>query len=303
MNAVINPAQPERAPVQVQGVATLVTAALCFGLNIPFAGLAGRLGVPGPDVVSVRILCMLVLALLMAAPRRISLHVVPRERAALLALGLVSALVSIAYVSSIAFIPVGVAAMVFYTFPLVILISSPFVERVKLSGLLWLACGLTFGGITLAIGPSCTQLDWRGLVLAGCASLAAASQFFLGSRAPGGGGLATIFWIQVIMLPFALSTSLVVGGPAPFEHFQAAIWPLGFATLGAMIGIIGQFTALPRVGATAAGLIFCLEPIVSTLFSGWLLGEILSITQYLGGLLVLAGIILSILQPVRRLPA
>ena len=286
-----------------EGIALLLLGAVCFGLNVPFAGMAARLGLPGPDVVAIRIIFMLIFAGAYIWQKKIPLHIDRQDYPTLLALGLVSALVSIAYVSSIAFIPVGLAAMVFYTFPLVILLASPFIEKVRLSPLLWLACALTCGGIGLAIGPNFSHLDWRGLVLAGIASLAAASQFFLGARAPGGGGLAMIFWIQVIMLPFAVGTSLVLGGPAPLVHFQTAAWPLVFATLGAAIGIVCQFIGMPRLGATAAGLIFCLEPIISTLFSGWLLGDILSLSQYIGGLLVLVGIIVSLLNPVRRIPA
>ena len=288
------------APRKSEGVAILLVAATCFGLNIPFAGLAGRMGLPGPDVVAIRVLFMLLVAGIYIWQRGMTLHVERADRGKLLALGLASALVSIAYVSSIAFVPVGVAAMVFYTFPLVIMLASPFVEKVRLTALLWLACALAFSGIALAIGPSFSALDWRGLALAFCASLAAASQFFLGARAPGGGGLVMIFWLQLIILPFAVGTSLVLGGPAPIANFQGAITPLSIATLGAAIGIVCQFVGMPRIGATAAGLIFCLEPIISTLFSGWLLGDVLYPTQYIGGLLVLCGIILSILQPVRR---
>ena len=283
-----------------QGIAMLVASATCFGLNIPFAGLAGRLGLPGPDVVAIRVIFMLVVVGAYIVLNKIPLHIARQDRKVVLALGLVSAMVGICYVSSIAFIPVGLAAMTFYTFPLVILMLSPLVEDVRLSSMIWLACALTLGGIGLAIGPGFTHLDWRGLALAGCASLAAASQFFLAARGPGGGGLAMIFWLQVIMLPFALVTSIVFGGLVPLSTFHLAALPLTLATLGAAIGLVCQFVGMPRIGATAAGLIFCLEPIISTLFSGWLLGDILSLSQYIGATLVLCGIIVSLLNPVRR---
>jgi drug/metabolite transporter (DMT)-like permease len=283
-----------------QGVAMLIVAAASFGLNIPFAGLAGRMGLPGPDVVATRVIFLLIVIGTYIGLNKISLSIEPKDRKLVLALGLASALVGICYVSSIAFIPVGLAAMTFYTFPLVILVLSPLVEHVRLSGMIWIACALTVGGIGLAIGPSFSGLDWRGFVLAGGASLGAASQFFLAARAPGGGGVVLVFWLQLIMLPFALLTSWAFGGPAPLMTFHNAALPLAAATLGAAVGLIFQFIGTPRLGATAAGLIFCLEPIISTLFSGWLLGDILSLTQYLGATLVLCGIIVSLLNPVRQ---
>ena len=160
-----------------QGIAMLVASATCFGLNIPYAGLAGRLGLPGPDVVAIRVLFMLVVLGGYMLLNKIPLHIARADRKVVLALGLASAMVGICYVSSLSFIPVGLAAMTFYTFPLVILMLSPLVEDVRLSSMIWLACALTLGGIGLAIGPGFTHLDWRGLALAGCASLAAARSF------------------------------------------------------------------------------------------------------------------------------
>ena len=272
----------------------LTIAALAYGVNIPYARLAGDLGVSGPNAVALRVLCVLPLFAGAALIGGVSLNVRGEERARLFWLGVTCAFTGLGYLSSIAFVPVGVAVMIFYTFPLIILLLSPFVDKARLGFVELIAFALAFTGIALAIGPSFQTLDWRGLVLAFVASLGAAAQFFLAARAPGGGGLATLFWIHAIVLPVALLASFINGGPPRLSSLEAAVSPLVITTLLYVLGVVLQIRGLRLISASAAGLIFCLEPIVATLSAGLLLGERLSLLQYAGGALVLCAIVFNI---------
>ena len=277
-----------------RGIAMLVVAALGYGANIPYARLAADLGVPGTDAVAARVILILPLLALAAAVSGVSLSVPRGERRMLFLLGFTTSVIGLGYLSAIAFVPVGVAVMIFYTFPLLILLAAPFVDKVRLSGAQLIAFALAFTGIALAIGPSSGSLDWRGLALAGMASAGAACQFFLASRAPGGGGLASLFWIHAVVLPVTLAVSLFLGGPAGAEKFSAAAFPLGVTTALYIGAIILQIGGMRLVSASLAGVIFCLEPVVATLSAGFLLGERLSGFQYAGGALVLGAIILNL---------
>jgi drug/metabolite transporter (DMT)-like permease len=61
--------------------------------------------------------------------------------------------------------------------------------------------------------------------------------------------------------------------------------------------------ALSRISAVVGGLAFCLEPVVATLSAHFILGEVLSVMQYCGGLLVLAAIITNVTFEWRRMRA
>ena len=287
------PAREQRSGAPL-GAAMLIGAALGYGANIPYARMAADLGVPGADAVAFRVICFLPLLLIGAGLGGVPLKVARREWRSLLLLGLTTAFTGLGYLSAIAFVPVGVAVMIFYTFPLLILLLTPFIDKVRLSGVQFIAFALAFAGIGLAIGPSFGSLDWRGLALAGIASVGAAGQFFLAARAPGGGGLATLFWIHLIILPVALTASLVSGGPAGIEKFSAAAVPLAVTSLLYAGAIILQISGMRVTRASVAGVIFCLEPVVATLSAGLLLGERLTALQYIGGALVLAGIMVNL---------
>ena len=259
---------PRAAPA---GALLLLGSAACFGLNIPFARLAAALGVPGPGLVVFRVAVMLALLAAIAVAGRMSLRVPQRERMQLLALALVSALLGLAYISSVSFIPVGIAVLIFYTFPLLIVAATPFVDGARLTVWQVGACLTAFAGIALAIGPSLGALDWRGLALAALASCAGVAQFFLASRAPGGGGVVTIFWIHAAILPVAVAIAAAFGGAAQLMNFQAAAAPVMWTTLFYLVGVALQFRGLGKSTAAAAGLIYCIEPVVAVSFAAWLL--------------------------------
>ena len=99
-----------------------------YGLNIVFAGAASLGGVPGSALVVYRVLLMLVLVAGAAMLMRHTLRVAPEERRTMIVLGLSTAVVGLCYLSSVAFIPVTVAAVVFYAYPSLIVLASPFVD-------------------------------------------------------------------------------------------------------------------------------------------------------------------------------
>ena len=72
----------------------------------------------------------------------------------MLVLGLATALVGRLYLSSVAFIPVTVAVVVFYTFPILIVLASPFVEGTRLTPPLLGIAALALAGVVLVVGPA-----------------------------------------------------------------------------------------------------------------------------------------------------
>ena len=275
------------------GVAAVMVAAACYGCNIPFARLAGTMGMPGTDLVVLRASLLCAGIALAALLLRFPLAVRQSERRTLLGLALACAVIGPAYLTSVAFVPVGIAVMVFYTYPLIILALSPLLDGTRLTPLRLAIFALAFAGIALAIGPAAGGLDWRGLALAGLASLGATAQFFFGARGPGGGGWATVFWVNVAVLPVSLAASIAFGGPAGLAALQAAAVPSAVTTLFFVAGLVLQLRGLRLAGAAASGLIFCLEPVVAIAVAALVLGERLDLFQYLGAALVLAAIALN----------
>lgn len=283
------------------GLAFALVSASLYGFNIVYARMASFAGASGSAIVVYRVLLMLGLVALVAIAMRHSLRMAREERVTILLLGVSTAFVGLCYLSSVAYIPVTVAAVMFYTFPILIVLASPFVEGTRLTPTLVSVVVLATLGVVLVVGPAFGDLDWRGLALAFGASVATAAQFFAAARCRKTGVVAKVFWIHLIVLPTAFLISLATGQLAGPSILALAPLAVGLTIGGYVFGFVLQFLALGRISAVAAGIIYCTEPVVAAVSSALILRESLAPLQIAGGALVLAAIIANVLLEQRHL--
>jgi drug/metabolite transporter (DMT)-like permease len=278
------------------GLLLALGSAGAYGFNITFARIAALDGVSGPVIIAYRVLILLVLAIALAAVLRQSLRIAREAIGPMVILGLASAGVGLCYISSVAFIPVLVAAVVFYTFPILIVIVSPFVDGRPLSGALLGIALIAFAGVVLVVGPGFGALDPRGLLLAAGASVSAAIQFYAAARCAAVPTLPKVFWVQACSLPTSLLIAAATVGLVGPSVLLASPLAVTLTIVGFLFGFVMHMMALARIGAVVAGLVFCFEPVVAVITSAAVLGERLSPLQYVGGALVIAAIVVNILR-------
>lgn len=208
-------------------------------------------------------------------------------------------LVSVGYLASVQFITVGLAVIIFYFFPVLIMLCAPLIER-RNPGWLRLAIAvIAFAGLAVAIGPSFDSLDIRGILLAMAATLGATFQFFSG-RAISTYLVPSVFGslVHAAIFPAVLAAALFVGGG------ELSILPGGAAAelgLAAMAGLsviyVGAYLvhmlSLRFAPASTVAPYFNLEPVVATLAAVVVLGERMELNQYVGGAIVLAALVAS----------
>lgn len=277
------------------GVFFALGSAGLYGLNTVLARVAALAGVNGPSIVVYRVLLMLAVIGASAALMRRSLAIVRGLRLRVGLFGLATAVLSLCYVSSVTFIPVAVAAAIFYTYPMLIALASPWVDGTRPTAGLFVVVAMALAGVVLVVGPVFGGLDWRGVALAFLAALACAAQFFVAARSKAAGPLPAVFWIHVIVLPTAVLAGGVTGRLEGPEILALAPVAVLLAASGYVIAFQFQVAALARLAPANAGIIYCLEPVASVGISFFLLGENLGGTQVVGGLLVLMAIVTNIL--------
>ncbi len=285
----------ERVQRSGTGLVFALSGAFFYGFNITFAKIAAELGVGGPMIVAERVLVMIAIGLLIGRLTGASFSVPRHERVSLFALGLGSTGVSICYISSVAFIPITIAAVIFYTFPILIVVLSPLIDRKPLTVSMMAIVLAAFIGVVLVLGTTDASLDPRGLLLAAGASASAAIQFFAGTRCRQTGTAAKLVFSQVIVLPTALFTVYFIGSVFTIDSQLAAFVPVWLTIGGFVFGFGFQILALTRISASVAGLAFCLEPVVAAITSAIVLGERLAIIQYIGGAIVISAIIATVI--------
>ena len=278
-----------------------LASAGAYGTNIVSAQIAGQAGLNGPLLVFYRVFIMLALVGAAVAIWRTSLSVPRAERRALLLFGVTSALVGSAYLSSVAFLPVTVAAVVFFTYPVLIVLAEPFVTRSRFRPERLAAACAAFIGVAMVVGPDMHGLDPRGLLLALGASLGAATQFFAASALAGTPLAARLFWSHLLILPVTAAILAVTGGFLPPGAFALAPIAAAVTIGGYLLGFLLQVIALTRISPGAAGLAFCAEPVCAVLIAAVVLGERLGALQYAGCALVVAALVINVtLEHMRR---
>ncbi|MEV8091948.1 EamA family transporter [Streptomyces nigra] len=245
-------------------------------------------------------------AALVMLPLAVRHRALVRRRPALLAgFGLLGvAGVQAFYFASISRIPVGVALLVEYLAPALVLGWVRFVQRrpvtraaavgvvLAVGGLacvveVWAGLGFDALGLLLALGAACCQVGYFVLSDQGSDSGADAPDP-LGVIAYG--LLVGAAVLTVIARPWAMDWALL-GGTAHMDGtpVPAVLLLAWIVLLATVVAYVTGVVSVRRLSPQVAGVVACLEAVIATVLAWFLLGEHLSAPQIVGGAVVLAG--------------
>jgi len=191
---------------------------------------------------------------------------------------------------------VATALLLQYQAPVLLALYALLVERQRLSSRLTLSLVLTVAGCALIVrvyDPSAVRLNFLG-VLAGLGTAFAFAFYILTSRAAlrfmrpwtlvaYGYLAASLVWLPVVP-PWRIAAA----------GFSLQTWGafLAIATFGTVVPFGLFINGLRHLPPTQASILAMLEPVVATVAAYLILGEALLPLQALGGVLVLAGVVL-----------
>lgn len=202
-------------------------------------------------------------------------------------------MVTVGYMASFFYIPVSLAVLIFFTFPVLIALAGPLVARTSYEPLLIAAAALAFIGLALALGPDVATLDWRGCALAFLASVGATTTFLVSQRLVVEQDLFTFSFHLHVACFAAVAVGYVVFG-LPDVPRQAAGWlPLLGVAAFYVSAMLLQFGAIRLAGPGRASVVFNAEPVLTMLAAAVVLGELLTGWQAAGAAMVIGGVMLS----------
>jgi len=274
-----------------------VTGVLLYGSMTTFARLAYAHGSGPFDLIAIRtfLIAFLLGGVVLACRRSIGLPRKAWRNCAAFGTAIVGA--SICHLSAVMFIPVGLAAQIVYLYPLMVALIDPMRNggRVAASDILCLS--LAFLGLSIALGPSLVDLDWRGIslaLLAACfatATLVISRPLFAKQAI-----LPVVFWSNIVGGILIVPMIVVLGGLnlPPFIEAAYVGWVgIGCFSILFFAAIIAQSAAVRNVGPTSTATIFNVEPIIAIVASAAMLGEHLTLLQCLGAITVVTAVTLS----------
>jgi drug/metabolite transporter (DMT)-like permease len=286
------------------GLGFAVVSAMSFGLSGSLAKGLLDAGWSAGAAVAVRVL---VAALVLAVPAVISLRgrwgLLRRNVGLVAAYGLVAvAGCQLAYFNAVDHMQVGIALLIEYTAPVAVI------------GWMWLRHGHRPGGLTVtgaavaAVGLvlvldllSGADLSVVGVVWALLAMVGAAVYFILSAIEDNGlpplvlaaGGL--VLGAAVLLLAGAVGVVPMRTATSPVEYagVEVAWWLplLGLGVVTAALAYVSGIAASRRLGSRLASFVALLEVLFSLVFAWLLLDQLPRAVQFLGGALILAGVV------------
>lgn len=232
-------------------------------------------------------------------------HILRRNWRVIVSYGVVSmALTQLAHFSAVQYMQVAQALLVQYLAPVAIVLWLWARRGERPSGQTVLGAILAMGGLMLVLQVSSAgfSLDYRGILWSSVALIGNASYFIFSSdnrpdlppvvMAAGGTLVASILLVAVAMLgllPFSASTS-----PVSYAGIDVPWWlplvVLGVVATAAayLLGIAGA----RMLGTRLASFVGLVEVLFAIVLAALLVGQILTVSQWVGGLLVLGGVVL-----------
>ncbi|MBX9389236.1 DMT family transporter [Streptomonospora nanhaiensis] len=287
-----------RARRRASGLALAVASALCFGGSGPVARPLLEAGLDPLHVTWLRVAGAALLLVPLAVRHRRVLRTHP---ALLLAFGaLPMAGVQAFYFAAINRIPVGVALLIEFLGPVLVLAWVRLVRRRPVSRAAVVGVVLAVGGLSCLLEVwAGVRLDAAGLLLALGAMVCQAAYFLLGDAAGDDvdpmavvayGALIGAVLISAVAAPWTLPWQRLAGSVevagATVPAAACVVWLALVTTALAYATGVG---AIRRLTPMVAGAVAYLEVVTAIVLAWLLLGEALTPPQALGAVIVVAG--------------
>ena len=218
------------------------------------------------------------------------------------------ALVQWLYLVAIHRLPIGIGLLLEFTAPVLVALWARYVWREPVRRRVWAALALSLAGLVLVAEIwSGFTLDGLGVAAGLVDAVALAVYFLVGERGVGRRDptslvcyallFAGLFWAITQpwwSFPFGrLSGSTSLHGHLAGRRRPSGCSISGWIVLGTIVPFALSIGALRHLPATTVGIVATFEPVAASVVAWVWLNESLDAAQLVGGLTVLAGIVLA----------
>ncbi len=277
---------------QVVGRVIALGAAIFYGFNTTLSRLAYDTGTTPVSLTIYRFLMSAVVMILLLLILRKSwkLEVAP-GLFAICVVGMFAT--SIGHLGAVNYIPVSLAAIIFYCFPLLVVAYKRIAQRQAVRRNELLAFILAFIGIGIALGPDFHDFDPRGIALALTGAIGATIFILSYERfPPQTDSYVGATWIMLSALIFALLL-LQFGFDLVPPRKPIGWLYLALIAAASVTSFVLSLQAISRIGGAIFALLLNFEPVVILLLAWIVIGEQLSLERIFGMALIVFALFLS----------
>lgn len=273
------------------GIAVIVGVGLFFALGNTLANVAYAGGSDPVSLSAARFFFPAVALAAILSFARKPPTLPRRDGVVALALGIVTAVYTLALLSAIEILPVALAVLIFFLFPILTSVILAIMGWERLS-LTTIAAGvLAFAGLALTLGVSRQALPFEGVIYSGIAALGLAIVSAVSSRVIRSGDPRPVTLYILTMASAVAIVIVLFRGEYLLPHTVAGWWGFAGSVLFSGIAMVGFFVAISLIGPARATLFQYAEPLF-TMGTGFLfLGQTLTLLQILGAVVVVGALV------------
>lgn len=215
--------------------------------------------------------------------------------------GFLTALVVIGQFGSVILgLPVAIAVLLLYTQPLWTILYSAIFEKQRITFLEIFCCILVLLGVLFLVSPwnSFHITSWLGFAAGIMGGIGLSGWILTGSIASKAGNepANTFVWGNIslsIFLAVLLPIIRLTTNDPTIVHFSLNfapstwIWLVIFSIFATVLNHLVYFYGVKVVPAVDAGIIMLLEPVVGTILAALFLAQAISLSVFIGGILIL----------------
>ena len=284
------------------GDAVAFASAIVFATGITLVAAIYEDGANVHAVNLSRVLTFAAVMSLILAIRRISPVLPPRQAFQCVLVGLLFCGELYGLLSSVSYIPVGLAMIIMYTYPLMIAIAGWLSGTESFTVDRLLAILAAFAGLALALHTPDAEIDWRGVAWAVFTAVTFSAVLIVSGRT-----MRNVD--RRILMLYLTSTAAAIVGVVSLTAVSLE-WPRtqqGWTLLGASTGLYVVastllYAAIKMIGPFRTAIIDNSAPVWAIVLAALLLGQRMSGMQIFGGALVIGAVLLvqvSLRVPVR----
>ncbi len=291
------------------GAIYALMGALLFGVNASTSKVIMATGVAGSQIVLFRSFATAAIAAgVLLFTNRSAFKVQEREWPKLIGFGIVGvALMQWAYSMAVANLQVGIALLIEYSAIVWVPIAAMIIFKEKVRPRIWVGVALVLSGLLVVSNLSLQGVSLAGLAFAFMASATLTVYFIMGERTQKSrDSMSTLFYTMAISTVFWLifspwwnfdwaryANQVSLGGN--LEAFHVPAWGLlvWLGVMGSFVPMLLSYKALTHLSATGVGIASTAETVFAFVFGLLWLGEQITSSQLIGGLLVITGIVVA----------
>jgi drug/metabolite transporter (DMT)-like permease len=277
-----------------RGVLYAVSSGLCFGLLGYFGVTLMQANFSVYNMLFWRFVVGSIVVALCLLPTYTTIFKKPKELVKVFLYGVsFYSITAILYFIACKYISTGLAMVMFFTYPVMVILLNKFLYKSEIPKTYYGAVGLILLGMCLLGGNQDLTFDFFGLLLAVASALSYAC-YLIVSKNSKVSPLVSTLMVSIGCLVTCFLAARVDGSFFVPHDFRTWVNIIALGTLCTALPILLLLRALQYISSEKASLLSVLEPIFVLGFGVLLLEETITSTQMIGVVIVLLGAIVTL---------